>query len=291
MVGSYIKALRKEIKSVGKILADKGLKIQSIYIGGGTPTAIDAQHLGELLKEIEDTFCMDDVKEYTLEAGRPDSITEEKLATIARSRVNRISINPQTMKDETLVRIGRSHTSGDIIEAFNLARELGFDNINMDVIAGLPGEDINDFMYTLDEIKKLAPESITVHTMSVKRASRLNDEKNSYDLTDEDEVTKMVDSAYEFIKDIGLKPYYLYRQKNILGNLENIGYSKPGAESIYNIQIMEERQTIIALGAGATTKLVYPKEDRIERVFNVKSVEEYISRIDEMIGRKENMRF
>ncbi len=291
MVEDYISALVKEIKSVGRMLTDRKLKVQSIYIGGGTPTAIDAQYLEGLLKAIEAMFNFDEVEEYTLEAGRPDSITEEKLKVIAKSKVSRISINPQTMKNETLVRIGRSHTSADIIEAFELARKLGFNNINMDVIAGLPGEKLNDFLHTLEEIKKLAPESITVHTMSVKRASRLNNEKESYNLTDGVEVAKMVDSAHEFIAKIGLKPYYLYRQKNILGNLENIGYSIPGAESIYNIQIMEERQTILALGAGATTKVVYPKENRIERIFNVKSVEEYISRVDEMIKRKENMRF
>ena len=291
MVGSYMAALVKEIRSVGKMLNDRALKIQSIYIGGGTPTSIDAQHLGILLREIESTFCFDSVREFTLEAGRPDSITLEKLETIANSKVNRISINPQTMKDETLLRIGRSHTSLDIIEAFKLARKLKFDNINMDVIAGLPGEKFEDFLYTLHEIEKLCPENITVHTMSIKRASRLKDEKDHYKLTDASEVAQMVDAAYEFITGMGLLPYYLYRQKNILGNLENIGYARPGTESIYNVQIMEERQTIFALGAGATTKIVYPKENRIERIFNVKSVEEYITRIDEMIQRKEEMLF
>lgn len=291
MVGNYIAALAKEIRSVGKMLKDRALKIQSIYIGGGTPTSIDEQHLEMLLKEIESNFCLDFVREFTLEAGRPDSITLEKLETIANSKVNRISINPQTMRDETLLRIGRSHTSLDIIEAFKLARKLGFDNINMDVIAGLPGEKLEDFLYTLHELEKLCPESITVHTMSIKRASRLKDEREHYKLTDASEVAQMVDAAYEFISGMGLLPYYLYRQKNILGNLENIGYARPGTESIYNVQIMEERQTIYALGAGATTKIVYPKENRIERIFNVKSVEDYISRIDEMIHRKEEMLF
>lgn len=289
MVESYMAALAKEIKSVDKMLKDRMLKIQSIYIGGGTPTSIDAQYLEMLLKEIESTFCLDFVREFTLEAGRPDSITLKKLEVIANSKVNRISINPQTMKDETLLRIGRSHTSLDIIEAFKLARGLGFDNINMDVIAGLPGEKLEDFLYTLHEIEKLFPESITVHTMSIKRASRLKDERNNYKLTDASEVAKMVNAAYEFIRGMGLLPYYLYRQKNILGNLENIGYARPGTESIYNVQIMEERQTIFALGAGAITKIVYPKENRIERVFNVKSIEDYISRIDEMIRRKEEI--
>lgn len=291
MVGSYMEALAKEIRSVGKILKDRNLKIQSIYIGGGTPTSINAQHLGALLQEIESTFCLDFVKEYTLEAGRPDSITLEKLETISNSKVNRISINPQTMKDETLLKIGRSHTSQDIIEAFKMARKLNFDNINMDVIAGLPDEKLEDFLYTLQEIKKLSPDSITVHTMSIKRASRLNDEKNNYNFTDGAKVSKMVDLAYEFISNMGLSPYYLYRQKNILGNLENIGYARPGGESVYNVQIMEERQTIFALGAGATTKVVYPRENRLERIFNVKSVEDYISRIDEMIQRKQNIKF
>jgi len=289
-VESYLAALSKEMRSVGEIIRSNNLKIQSIYIGGGTPTSIDVHYLGTLLEEVESNFCFDFVKEYTLEAGRPDSITLEKLQTIARSRVNRISINPQTMRDETLLRIGRSHTSADIVEAFNMARKLKFDNINMDIIAGLPGEKLEDFMYTLEEIKKLGPESITVHTMSIKRASRLNEEKDNYRLAEGTEVAGMVDTAYDFIRKMGLIPYYLYRQKNILGNLENIGYAVPGAESIYNVQIMEERQTIIALGAGAITKLVYPGENRIERVFNVKNVEEYIARIDEMIQRKKDMR-
>jgi len=289
MVESYMAALTKEIGSVGEIIRDRNLKIQSIYIGGGTPTSIDVQYLGTLLEEIEKNFCFDYVKEYTLEAGRPDSITLEKLETIAKSKVNRISINPQTMRDETLLRIGRSHTSEDIIEAFKLARKLKFDNINMDIIAGLPGENLEDFLFTLQEIKKLCPENITVHTMSIKRASRLNEEKGNYSLTDGSEVARMVDAAYDIITDMGLFPYYLYRQKNILGNLENIGYALPGTESIYNVQIMEERQTIFALGAGGITKVVYPEENRIERVFNVKNVEEYISRIDEMIQRKKDM--
>jgi len=289
MVESYMAALTKEIRCVGEMLRERELKIQSIYIGGGTPTSIDVQYLGKLLEEIEKNFCFDFVQEYTLEAGRPDSITVEKLEIIAKSKVNRISINPQTMKDETLLRIGRSHTSDDIIEAFKLARKFKFDNINMDIIAGLPGEKLDDFLFTLEEVKKLSPENITVHTMSIKRASRLNEERDSYSLTEGTEVARMVDAAYDIITGMGLMPYYLYRQKNILGNLENIGYAVPGTESIYNVQIMEERQTIFALGAGAVTKVVYPEENRIERIFNVKNVEEYVSRIDEMIQRKKDM--
>lgn len=289
MVESYMEALGKEIRSASDILKERGLKIQSIYVGGGTPTSIDEANLRELLESVEDSFRMESVEEYTLEAGRPDSITRQKLETIKKSRVDRISINPQTMNDEILRQIGRIHTAEDIVDAFNLSREIGFDNINMDVIAGLPGENLDSFKHTLERIGILGPESITVHTMAVKRASKLNEDKESYSLVSSNEVAQMVDTAYDFITKMGLEPYYLYRQKNMLGNLENIGYSKPGLESIYNIQIMEERQTIVALGAGAITKVVFPQDDRIERAFNVKSVEEYISRIDEMIERKRKL--
>ena len=232
---------------------------------------------------------MTETKEYTLEAGRPDSIDGKKLEVIKKSKVNRISINPQSMNDEVLRDIGRLHTAKDIVDAFNLARNMGFDNINMDVIAGLPGERLEDFKYTLKRIAELDPESITVHTMAIKRASRLNEDKDSYRLISGNEVAKMVDAAYDFITKNGLEPYYIYRQKNMLGNLENIGYSRPGYECMYNIQIMEEKQTIIALGAGAVTKVVFPENGRIERTFNVKSVEEYVDRIEEMIGRKRSL--
>ncbi|NLP14279.1 MAG: coproporphyrinogen dehydrogenase HemZ [Clostridium sp.] len=288
-VKDYIGALKKEISGVGEILDSKGFTVQSIYIGGGTPTSIDASYLEELLIHIEKVFNMTETKEYTLEAGRPDSIDGKKLEVIKKSKVNRISINPQSMNDEVLRDIGRLHTAKDIVDAFNLARNMGFDNINMDVIAGLPGERLEDFKYTLKRIAELDPESITVHTMAIKRASRLNEDKDSYRLISGNEVAKMVDAAYDFITKNGLEPYYIYRQKNMLGNLENIGYSRPGYECMYNIQIMEEKQTIIALGAGAVTKVVFPENDRIERTFNVKSVEEYVDRIEEMIGRKRSL--
>lgn len=291
MVASYIQALKREILSVSNILDQKGLRIQSIYIGGGTPTSIEASYLKELLECIERVLDLGDVKEYTLEAGRPDSIDREKLEIIKKSRVDRISINPQTMNDEILRRIGRHHTSKDIVNAFELARSIGFDNINMDVIAGLPGGSLRDFVDTIEEIAALGPESVTVHTMAIKRASRLSEGKESHSLTSGNEVSQMVDAAYDIVTSMGLEPYYLYRQKNMLGNLENIGYSKPGAESIYNVQIMEEKQSIIALGAGAVTKVVFPETNRIERAFNVKSVEEYIKRIDEMIARKSTLLF
>jgi coproporphyrinogen dehydrogenase HemZ len=288
-VVDYLNALKKEIEGVKEIIEENNFTLQSIYIGGGTPTSIDAEMLKILLNNIEASFNLDNIEEFSLEAGRPDSIDMEKLNIIKKSRVNRISINPQTMNDVTLKLIGRSHTAGEITEAFRMARELGFDNINMDVIVGLPGENLAMFENTLKFIEELGPESLTVHTMAIKKASILNQDKEKYELITTAEASEMLDHSRLFAEKIGMHPYYLYRQKNMLGNLENIGYCKPGCESIYNIQIMEEKQTIIALGAGGVTKVVYPSEDRLERAFNVKSVEEYIDRVDEMIVRKRKL--
>lgn len=286
LVGNYFNALKRELKSVNEIIAGRKLKIQSLYIGGGTPTSVEACDLEDLLEFIEAGLDISGLQEYTLEAGRPDSIDAEKLAAIKKSAVNRISINPQTMSNETLKLIGRGHTREELICAYELARDMGFKNINMDVIIGLPGEDAGVLENTLEELRRLDPESMTVHTMALKRASRLKTEKTRYPLISENEAVKMIDKARRFAGLMGMHPYYLYRQKNMLGNLENVGYCKPGCESIYNVQIMEEKQTIIAAGAGAVTKVVYPDENRIERAFNVKGVEEYIARIDEMIDRK-----
>lgn len=286
-VNTYIETLLKEITHTGQLLEQHKFKLESIYIGGGTPTSIASDQLDSLLKGIEDRLDLSALKEYTLEAGRPDTIDDEKLKVIRNSRVSRISINPQSMNAATLERIGRNHTPTEVETAFNMARELGFDNINMDVICGLPGENVDMFKQTMDKIAKLAPDSITVHTMALKRASRLALEMDEYSLHEEyEQSAEMVESAREYALSMGLEPYYLYRQKNILGNLENVGYSKKGKECLYNIQIMEERQSIYACGAGAVTKIVFP-ENRIERAFNVKSVEEYIGRIDEMLQRKE----
>lgn len=285
----YFKALEIELAGVKNIIEKRNFKVQSIYIGGGTPTSVDNFYLEKLLSLVEEYIDLNYLEEYTLEAGRPDSISREKLETIKKSRVDRISINPQTMNNETLSLIGRKHTSEDILKAFGLARELGFKNINMDVIAGLPGENPAMFQNTMESIKVLNPDSITVHTMSIKRASVLAENKENYLRTSAEEVEQMVDMGRYYAEKAGLHPYYLYRQKNILGNLENIGYCKPGLESVYNIQIMEEKQTIIALGAGAVTKVVFPEENRIERAFNVKSVEEYLLRIEEMVERKNKL--
>ncbi|HHW30221.1 MAG TPA: coproporphyrinogen dehydrogenase HemZ [Clostridiaceae bacterium] len=289
LIDGYLSALHEEMKGVKEILENNSLKLQSIYIGGGTPTSIDCNQLERLLELTALSFNTEDVDEYTFEAGRPDTINKEKLEIIKGSKVSRICINPQTMNDETLLAIGRNHTASSIREAFTLAREVGFNNINMDIITGLPGENLQMFENTLKEIGKLSPEAVTVHAMAVKRASRFKEEREKYKMISDQEASDMMDLAYKHAKNLGMHPYYLYRQKNILGNLENVGYSKPGYECIYNVQIMEEKQTIIALGAGAVTKVVYPQENRIERAFNVKNVEEYIKRIPEMLERKKKL--
>ncbi len=284
MVEAYLDALCKEIDYVAK---EKGnLPIRSIYIGGGTPTSIKEAQLERLLRHIQSRFNTKNIEEYTLEAGRPDTITKEKLIIAKEFGVSRLSINPQSMNQKTLEAIGRRHTAKDIVEAYNLARQIGFDVINMDMILGLPGEDLSDVENTLNQLKQLNPDNITVHTLAIKRASILNENKEHYQITDAKNIEKMIALCQDRIQQMSLEPYYLYRQKNMLGNFENVGYAKKGKENIYNIQIMEEKQTILALGAGAITKIVYDHNQKIDRVPNVKNLEQYIDRIDEMIERK-----
>ena len=285
----YLEALFKELEYVAHQM--KGKTLDTIYFGGGTPTALEAEELDAILTKIEETFDLSAVKEFTVEAGRPDSITEEKLRTLRAHGITRISINPQTMKQATLDLIGRRHTVEKVKEQFRLARELGFDNINMDLIIGLPEEDINDVRDTMEQIRELAPDSVTVHSLAIKRAARLNIFRERYAGLKIENTQEMIDLTASCARSMGLVPYYLYRQKNMAGNFENVGYAAPDKECIYNILIMEEKQTILALGAGAgtTTKVIFPKENRLERVENVKDVEQYISRIDEMIERKQKM--
>ena len=286
LMPEYIEALKKEIRYVSEIVKLNGDRIETVYIGGGTPTTLTPELLEDMLRclyEYNDLSC---VKEFTVEAGRPDTITEEKLTVLKDYGVGRISINPQTMNDETLKVIGRKHSVTDIIEAFYLARRCGFDDINMDLIAGLPGEDFEMFRHSLEEVEKLSPEDTTVHTLSIKRSSILNEYRDSYRMTEGEEVSRMVDYAREYMKSRGKIPYYMYRQKNQLGNLENVAYCKKGHESLYNIYIMEELQTIISMGAGGVTKTVDRETDRIERIFNVKEAKDYIERLDEMLERK-----
>lgn len=284
LVEDYLTALEKEIEYAATCFPGK--KLTTVYFGGGTPTTLTADQLDRLLSKVREIFDFTHVKEFCVEAGRPDSITKDKLLVLKRWGVNRISINPQTMQQRTLDLIGRRHRVEEIIQAVHLARETGHDNINMDIIIGLPGENPSDVEDTLKKLGELEPESLTVHTLALKRAARLNIEKDNYVDLKALEVPKMLELTMNFAKSKAYLPYYLYRQKNMSDNLENIGYAKFGKEGLYNILIMEEKQTILALGAGGMSKFVFHEENRIERVDNVKSVTDYISRIDELILRK-----
>ena len=289
LVEPYLNALTKEIEAGSKLFPDK--KISTVYFGGGTPTTLSAEQLVYLIRKVRESFDLSECREFTVEAGRPDSITREKLIALKECGINRISINPQSMNDKTLEAIGRRHTAAEIISAFHLARECGHDNINMDIILGLTGEKPEDVEETLRQIAELQPDSLTVHTLALKRAARMNIEHQKFRDIGAKDVPEMLSLTREFAKKQEYQPYYLYRQKNMSENLENVGYARRGKESLYNILIMEEKQTILALGAGASTKFVYwqqPMQEgiRIERVENVKNVNHYIERIDEMIERK-----
>ncbi len=286
-VYDYCALLAREIAYSAKLVDDAGLKITSLYMGGGTPTALSSDNLALLLDAVHSHFDLSALKEFSVEAGRPDTITPDKLKVLKAASVDRLSINPQTMNAQTLQKIGRAHTPDDIKAAFCMARDAGFYSINADLIAGLPDETEQDFAFTLNETDKLAPESITVHTMSVKRGSALNQHKDSYILTRAETVRKMLDISQSFMRDTGRFPYYMYRQKNMLGDLENVGYAKKGHMSLYNVNIMEETQTILALGGGGVSKVILPECDRIERVFNFKSPIEYINRFDEILTKKD----
>ena len=289
-VQPYLEALLKEMKYVSEAM--RGRRLDTFYFGGGTPTTLSAGQLDMLLTELERQFDLSACRELTVEAGRPDSITYEKLCVLKAHHVDRISINPQTMNQQTLDLIGRRHTVEQIEEAFALAGKAGLDNINMDMILGLPGENKEMVQHTLEKIKALAPESLTVHSLAIKRAAALNIWREKYLDLQMDNSDEIVSMAADYAHQMGHQPYYMYRQKNMAGNFENVGYSKPGLECIYNILIMEEKQTIIAMGAGASTKIVFQNETeggqagRIERIENVKDVTNYIQRIDEMIERK-----
>lgn len=286
LVEDYVQALCIEIKEVSKLIRESGKTVQTIYIGGGTPTTLSIQQFEKIFDAINTNIDLDNLEEFTVEAGRPDTIDYGKLKFLKESNITRLSINPQTMNDCTLKEIGREHTVKDLIESYKMATEVGFENINMDIIIGLPGEDAKMVEYTMNEIKKLCPANLTVHTLAIKRASQLKEKEKEYLLTEANEVIDMLNITKNYAETMGLKPYYMYRQKHMVGNLENIGYAKPGYECIYNIQIMEEKQTIIALGAGGASKFTYPAENRLERVPNVKNLEHYINRVDEMVERK-----
>ncbi|MGI6204719.1 MAG: coproporphyrinogen dehydrogenase HemZ [Anaerovoracaceae bacterium] len=285
-VGRYLSALGKEMRYVSREMRSKGLSCESIYIGGGTPTTLHEDDFDDFLAEVEDLFADSSTREFTVEMGRPDTITERKVRDAARRGARRISINPQTMNDRTLELIGRAHTSDDIREAFRTAKAAADVTINADLIAGLPGEDAEDFRYSLSEVTGLGPQDITVHCLSVKRSSRLRELDEDFHYRQGEVVTEMIDHAGKALRGAGYRPYYLYRQKHMSGAAENTGYALPGAESLYNVRIMDESQTIIGMGASGMTKVYFPDEDRLERVPNVSNYEIYIDRIDEMIRRK-----
>ena len=285
-VADYLAALEQEMEAVAQLY--RGKILDTVYIGGGTPSSLKAEELDRLMTKLKGTFDFGTVQEFTVEAGRADSITEDKLRVLYRHGVTRISVNPQTMKQETLRLIGRQHTVEQVIDAFRLARKVGFDNINMDIILGLPEETKEDVRATIAAIKELAPDALTVHSLAVKRASGLHKWIEENGVTAYNNTEETMSIAEAGARAMGMEPYYLYRQKNMSGNFENVGYSVEGKYGIYNILIMEEKQSIVALGAGSITKRVYP-DGRIERSDNVKDVALYIEKIDEMIERKRKL--
>lgn len=290
LVNEYIEALSKEIASISEYVKSKNLKIETVYFGGGTPTSVNNEEFEEVMSKIYHAFVEgNEVKEFTVECGRVDSITKEKLESMKRYNVDRISINPQTLNDKTLKLIGRNHNTEAVYECFKTARELGFDNINMDLIVGLPGENLEDIKRSCAGIFEMNPDNLTIHGLSVKRGSRLYENminNITHKVPEQDELNAMYEATKKLSEDMGMKPYYMYRQKNMVGSMENVGYCRDEKICIYNIQMIEEKQTIIALGADGVSKVVFLDENRLERFANVKDVKEYNSRVDEMIERK-----
>lgn len=283
LLPDYVDALCREIDGLIHLMTRYQLRVRAVYMGGGTPTSLLHEQLEKVLKAAAPLIKK--AVEVTVEAGRPDSITEDKLRVLAKAGVTRISINPQTMFDQTLERMGRKHTKKQTEDAFHLARQLGFGNINMDLIAGLPGEDLSMFSRTLDWVLKLNPESVTVHSLAIKRSSQMHLKKEQ--TGDSALAEAMVEHAHEQLSALGFLPYYVYRQKHMAGNLENTGYTKPGCACLYNLGMMEEEITVLSAGAGAISKRVWPERQRILRAPNVKDVEQYICRVEEMLERKD----
>lgn len=296
-VDAYLGALEKELAYMAQMAQKEQKKLHTIYVGGGTPTSLKEEQLQCLMDMIWRYLPLSETAEFTVEAGRPDSITREKLQILKKAEVSRISINPQTMKQHTLDLLGRRHSVEQVKEVFAIAREMGFDNINMDLIVGLPEEDEVDFARTMMQVHDLNPDSVTVHTLVIKRASRMRREQleQGEKMYPEDTLIPVLQrTSEEMLRSYGYEPYYMYRQKNKSGttrntNQENVAYARPGKECLYNIFIMEELETIVALGSGGSTKYVIHEDNRMERIENVKSVDDYISRIDEMIERKKQL--
>ncbi|WP_445678168.1 coproporphyrinogen III oxidase [Robertmurraya sp. FSL W8-0741] len=285
-VNSFLGGLHFEMRKLGEWLKENNVKITTVYYGGGTPTSITAEEMDMLYEEMYTSFPdVENIREITVEAGRPDTITPEKLSVLKKWKIDRISVNPQSYTQETLKAIGRHHTVEETINKFDLARQMGMNNINMDLIIGLPGEGVAEFQHSLDETEKLMPESLTIHTLSFKRASEMTRNKSRYKVASREEIVEMMDLGEKWTKEHGYAPYYLYRQKNILGNLENVGYSLPNQESIYNIMIMEEQQTIIGLGCGAASKFI-DQDGKINHFANPKDPKTYNDSFEEYTNKK-----
>ncbi len=289
IIPEYIDSLFAEITATAKITSDLNLNLETVYIGGGTPTSLSAEQLEKLLTVIDNNFDMKNIREYTVEAGRPDTVTPSKLSVLKAHNVTRISINPQTLNDNVLNIIGRRHTADDFFNAFFMARKIGFENINTDIIAGLPGDDYHSFKETIDKIIKLSPEAVTVHSLSMKRSSKLT--LNGFEplIKEGETASKMVNYARELLSNHGILPYYMYRQSKTVGNLENVGYAKKDFEGLYNVYIMDETHSILACGASAVTKLKNQATGHIARIFNFKYPYEYINRFDEQLRRKQEI--
>lgn len=286
LVPQYVEKLCEELRVTGRLVRKLGLRLETVYMGGGTPTSLGADSLRRIFAAVKESFPLDGLREYTVEAGRPDTITPEKLAAIREAGATRVCINPQTLDDAVLRRVGRSHTTARFFEAFAAARAAGIASINTDLIAGLPGDTRAGFARSIDGVLSLGPESVTVHTLAMKRASRLVAQGEALYDPEGGPVPGMLDDTAARLSSVGYSPYYLYRQRNTRGNLENVGWTRPGGECLYNVFIMDETHSILAVGAGGVTKLRQPRGSRIERVFNFKYPYEYIGRFDQVLARK-----
>lgn len=287
LISPYVNILLEEIRETAKIARDLKLRLETVYIGGGTPTTLSAEELSRVIGAVNESFDMSFVREFTVEAGRPDTITEDKLRAIINSGCDRLSINPQTLNDSVLEAIGRKHTTEEFYSSFDMAKKLGFKHINADLIAGLDTDTVESFKNTVDGILSLSPESVTIHTLSMKRSSFITAENKLITESSNTSVSDMLSYAYSRLSDNAFRPYYLYRQSKMLGNLENTGWAKEGFDGLYNVYIMDETHTILACGAGAVTKLKAYGTEHLERIFNFKYPYEYIDRYSELSSRKQ----
>ena len=289
LIEPYVDLLCKELNKTGELVKTLGLRLESVYFGGGTPTTLDSHQLSRLFSAIEKNFDLSTLREYTVEAGRPDTVTKSKLLALKDAGVTRISINPQTFNDEVLNAIGRRHTSSQTLEAFNLARALGFNNINMDFIAGLPRDNVESFKNSIDTAVSLSAESITIHTLCLKSGANMSSRDLTFDISDRVSASQMIDYSDLILKNEGYYPYYMYRQSKSVGNLENVGWCKNDMDCLYNVFMMDETHSVISVGAGAVTRLKNPKTLHIERIYNYKYPYEYIDSFDEILSRKKGI--